>query len=407
VEISGNCPTVTFTLSGKTACGLIDTGSEVSTVTEGWVLQNIQQPELLPVSHLTLRAANGLEIPYSGLLVARITIFGQQLEDVPVLVVKDPIDPVTLARNRQVPALLGINILSALAGSSIPTSSIPAYLQPLLQEARLEKRSLHGLARTVTPTVVQPHTIVTIKITGATHHSKNFLASPLVQTLPGRLLLIPTLVDKNGREQYVRFANVTDEPVSLPAKTPIATLHAVEGIERAQSAKVECVCSCNSVVVSVEDSPAVSTDTIQCPDFEGTEEQKAKLSAVLNTYAHAFQKDENDTGYTDRLLHKIPTVDDVPVTRPHRPIPPQQLKEVQDHLNSLLEQIIKESHSPYAAPVVLVRKKDVSLRLCVDYRGLNSKTVGDAFPLPCIQESLDALVGAKYFSSLDLASGYY
>ena len=66
-----------------------------------------------------------------------------------------------------------------------------------------------------------------------------------------------------------------------------------------------------------------------------------------------------------------------------------------------------ESHSPYAAPMVLVRKKDGSLRLCVDYRRLNLKTVGDAYQLPRIQESLDALVRAQYFSTLDLASGYH
>lgn len=62
--------------------------------------------------------------------------------------------------------------------------------------------------------------------------------------------------------------------------------------------------------------------------------------------------------------------------------------------------------SPYASPIVLVRKKDGSLRMCVDYRQLNSKTRKDAFPLPHIEESLDALTGACWFSTLDLASGY-
>ena len=81
---------------------------------------------------------------------------------------------------------------------------------------------------------------------------------------------------------------------------------------------------------------------------------------------------------------------------------------MKEHIKGLLAQrVIVESHSPYAAPVVLVRKKDGSLRLCVDYRRLNLKTVGDAYPLPRIQESLDALVGAQYFPTLDLASGYH
>ncbi|TWW54009.1 Retrovirus-related Pol polyprotein from transposon opus [Takifugu flavidus] len=77
------------------------------------------------------------------------------------------------------------------------------------------------------------------------------------------------------------------------------------------------------------------------------------------------------------------------------------------HINQLLEsQVICEHSSPYASPIVLVRKKDGGLRLCVDYRLLNSKTRKDAVPLPRIEESLDALSGAHWFSTLDLASGY-
>ena len=81
--------------------------------------------------------------------------------------------------------------------------------------------------------------------------------------------------------------------------------------------------------------------------------------------------------------------------------------EVKAHIQKLLDQgVIKPSHSPYASPIVLARKKDGSLRMCIDYRRLNAKTCRDSFPLPRIEEALDSLKGAKYFSTLDLASGY-
>ena len=94
--------------------------------------------------------------------------------------------------------------------------------------------------------------------------------------------------------------------------------------------------------------------------------------------------------------------------QPYRRIPPHLLKEVQEHIKGLLSQkVIVESNSLYAAPAVIVRKKDRSTRLCVDYRRLNAKTVGDAYPLPRIHESFDALVGAQYVSTLDLSTGYH
>ena len=84
------------------------------------------------------------------------------------------------------------------------------------------------------------------------------------------------------------------------------------------------------------------------------------------------------------------------------------MEEVRQHISKLLKQnVIRRCTSPYAAPVVLVRKEDGSLRLCVDYRQLNASTVKDAYPLPHIDEALEAISRSKYFSTIDLAQGYY
>ncbi|XP_048242476.1 uncharacterized protein K02A2.6-like [Haliotis rufescens] len=83
-------------------------------------------------------------------------------------------------------------------------------------------------------------------------------------------------------------------------------------------------------------------------------------------------------------------------------------QEVKDHIKQMLDaKVIRPSASPYASPVVLVCKHDSSLRFCIDYRKLNSRTIRDSYALPRIEGTLDALHGAKYFSCLDLKSGYW
>ena len=69
--------------------------------------------------------------------------------------------------------------------------------------------------------------------------------------------------------------------------------------------------------------------------------------------------------------------------------------------------IIKTSHSPFASPVLLVKKKDGSWRMCVDYRQLNAVTVKDRYPMPIVEELMDELAGAILFTKLDLQAGYH
>ena len=84
------------------------------------------------------------------------------------------------------------------------------------------------------------------------------------------------------------------------------------------------------------------------------------------------------------------------------------INEVREHINLLLKTgIIRKSKSPWASNVVLVRKKDNTLRFCVDFRQLNKKTKKDAYALPRIEEMLDAMAGNRYFSVIDMKSGYH
>ncbi len=125
----------------------------------------------------------------------------------------------------------------------------------------------------------------------------------------------------------------------------------------------------------------------------GMPEQQIQLKAVLDKYLGVFALDDDDLGYTDKV-HKIHLTDDVPVNQTYQRVPTNQHQEVREHITKLLKKgVIQESVSDFNA-VVLVRKTDGSLRLCIDYRKLNAKMRRDAFTLPRIEESFDAFGGA-------------
>ena len=115
-------------------------------------------------------------------------------------------------------------------------------------------------------------------------------------------------------------------------------------------------------------------------------------------------------GHTKVTKHKIVLKD--PDTSPfkehfHR-IPPPQVDEVREHLKLMLDAgVVRPSNSPWCNAVVLVRKKDGSLRFCIDFRRLNALTVKDSHPLPHICETLESLAGAAHYSTFDLNSGFW
>ena len=133
-----------------------------------------------------------------------------------------------------------------------------------------------------------------------------------------------------------------------------------------------------------------------------------KAKDLLGSWKHIFSTGPTDLGFTDLIEHEIKLVDGTPFKEPYRRIPPALFEEVREHLKEMLDAgAIRESESPFSSNVVLVRKKDSALRFCIDFRKLNGRTVRDAYSLPRIEETIDTLSGSKYFSKLDLRSGYW
>ena len=121
-----------------------------------------------------------------------------------------------------------------------------------------------------------------------------------------------------------------------------------------------------------------------------------------------FSKGEHDIGRTQLIEYRIDTGDHRPIRQPLRRQPFQHLEIIDKQVKDMKDAgIIESVASPWASNVVLVKKRDGSLRFCVDYRRLNAITYKDSYPLPLIDNCLNALSGSSWCSTLDLRSGYY
>ena len=139
-----------------------------------------------------------------------------------------------------------------------------------------------------------------------------------------------------------------------------------------------------------------------------TPEQSHEVRKLLIEFQDVFARHDLDVGEFTALYHRIATGNADPIKMRMRRTPLGFEAEEREHLQKMLKQkIIRPSESEWAAAPVLVRKKDKGLRYCIDFRKLNDVTKKDAFPLPLIDECLDSLSGNMFFSTFDLASGYW
>ena len=136
-------------------------------------------------------------------------------------------------------------------------------------------------------------------------------------------------------------------------------------------------------------------------------EQIKRVKNTVFLYRDVFASPSGELGHTTIVQHTIDTGGSHPVKQSPRRLPQVQRDIADKEVEKMLEKgFIEHSDSPWASPIVLVTKKDGSTRFCIDYRRLNDVMRKDSFPLPRIDETIESLTGAQWFSTLDLASGY-
>ena len=139
-----------------------------------------------------------------------------------------------------------------------------------------------------------------------------------------------------------------------------------------------------------------------------TEKEKQIMLNLAKQYAQTLSKGPFDVGKTDKIRHTINTGDARPISVPPHRMNPMQRQELHRQIQALIEAgFVRESCSPWAAPALLVKKKDGTWRFCIDHRQLNDITKKDAMPLPRVDDVLNLLAGAEFFTTLDFCCGYY
>ena len=442
-NVVGSCPVVMVQVGQREVTCLLDTGAQVSTLTESFFREKLQgMGDLQDVSQLIkITAANGLEIPYVGYIELNLTAFGHEFPRMGFLIVKDPSHTPIAGQKKKVPGVIGCNILNRMH-MTLKEQYGEGYLQQLTAEvSRTKWTGVLAMLNSVTVTSSESATKPAVKSSLVKIAGKDQVLIPArslkilncssqpcksstnwfmlechgatALSLPVGIVVARCLVSSEKGHFPVQVANFADHDVYLQPRTPIGSLCSVEvmpgnGIEVREISAMEVVVEEVSVQPEVAKVPVQELMARMHIGKGVSPDHRLALERLVQRYADVFSQSEEDIGCCNVVKHRIVTEDDKPIRLPHRRIPPHQWPEVQDYIKKQLDQgIIRPSSSPYAAAVVLVRKTNGDLRLCVDYRQLNNKTRKDAYPLPRIEEALDCLHGARYFCSLDLSHGFY
>ncbi|KAL1255089.1 hypothetical protein QQF64_013150 [Cirrhinus molitorella] len=277
----------------------------------------------------------------------------------------------------------------------------------VVQAVTLLPRQEHLVWAKLPPTApISEGSAVLIEPTKSPTHKKDIIV--------GRVVVSMTA----DRWVPVRILNPHDKPITLKKNSKVANVSPCVALEDLE-ADVE-----RSFETVKSQSQAVQDGTLD-PDFHDTllkmglsdldidscevsSQWKSQLLRLVQKYEHVFSKHKLDCGRAKDFVHRIHLSDNRPFRLPYRRVPPGHYQKLRQVLSEMEERdIIRKSSSEWASPLVLVWKKSGDLRVCVDYRWLNSRTTKDAHPLPHQADCLAALGGNALFSAMDLTSGFY
>ncbi len=422
----GSANETKIVLGGKDCAALLDTGSTVSTISSSFYHENFAEITLQPLDEiLHIECAGGSLLPYAGFIETSVQVpeLGGGETEFLMLVVPDT------QYSEKIPVVLGTNVLTALMTDYEHTQGVQFLQKPCLTTpwylsfrsltiTEREVRKSNGTIATVKCSSMRSTVVPRngkVMLMGNIDDSKLSVPSAaMVQPTKKTVLskgveLTPALVYYEQHGQVpVEIANHTDTPIVIP---PRAVLCELQRVQVEDSANLP-----DSDKPKTSDKPEHERKTdaeflaqfMLSEDTDLGEDETGHVRDLLLAYRDIFSENEFDIGCSYLGEHKIRLTDETPFKQRHRRVPPSMYKEVQEHLQKMLDcEVIRPSESPFASGVVLVRKKDGRLRFCVDYRQLNQRTVRDAYALPRIEETMDYLLGATYFSCLDLRAGYY
>ena len=327
--------------------------------------------------------------------------------------------PVFVQPNSEQPCLLGMNIAPELGLKFLDTQGFPLKECPsqicqgkvqLIQASTLPGRKGRFLEAKIDPPLASGTQIVFQPATEALHSRGVSAQDSLLSVLEQGTVLIPLQnFEHNNVDLIAGLELGRAEPLEMkvavkPGDCSLAWPGHPTDQPRSKCSKV----TTRNQAKLHQDRKLKLMSQLNLSQVNLTAEQYAELEGKLLDNADVFALDGSELGYTDIVKHSIDTGDHSPIKQNPRCTPFVHRDKISQLVNDMLkQQVVQPSTSAWASPVVLVPKKDGTLRFCVDYRRINAVTKKDVYPLPRVDDILETLRKAKFFLTLDLAAGYW